>query len=229
MAVTVEEAEAEGVETGAVRRGGGHLSVIRGRVSAMGRRRGEELWVAAMVRAALGRVVLHHDDGSRDGMYDLRLASEGVEGAMEVVAAADAESIEFWNLMNGRDTRWVEEDLDGGWLVVVNPAARVRRLRKELPSLLAALEGAGVARMRTTRHAPGGVDRLAVELGLHSAHQSGTDFKGSIYVTVKRDPEFTVGAVAATGDPLAAWLGEFLNSPSCADVRRKLQASGLDE
>lgn len=158
----------------------------------MGRQRDEELWVAAMVRAALGRVVLHHDDGSRDGMYDLLLApSEGVDGAMEVVAAADAESIEFWNPMNGRDTRWVEEDLDGGWLVVVDPAARVHRLRKELPGLLAALEGAGVARMRTTRHAPGGVDRLTVEFGLHSARQSGTDFKGSIYVTVKRDLEFT--------------------------------------
>jgi hypothetical protein len=80
--------------------------------------RDEELWVGTCVEAALpGVQVCQHDDGSRSSMYDLDLVRDGTPFAamdMEVTAAADADSIELWNLVNGSDDRWIESNLIGG-------------------------------------------------------------------------------------------------------------------
>jgi hypothetical protein len=67
----------------------------------------------------------------------------GTAGAVEIVAAADADSIELWKLINGRGEgeRWLVNGLQGGWLVTLDPSARAKRLlRKELPALLSELE-----------------------------------------------------------------------------------------
>jgi hypothetical protein len=189
-----------------------------GRVSGM---RGEERWVGDCIEAAMPGVrVIQHDDGSRPSMYDLDLVRDGVPfAAMEVTAAADAESIELWNLVNGSEDRWIESDIDGGWMVTVTPKARAKGLKKDLPDLLRALETRGEDREHRAA-----IDRLR-GLGVLSASQSGTNFRGSIYVTLERDPERTGGAVPATGDGLVRWLDGWVREPAQQHNLSKLRAA----
>lgn len=187
--------------------------------------RDEELWVAACVEATLpGVLVCQHDDGSRSSMYDLDLVRDGKPfAAMEVTAAADADSIELWNLINGSEDRWIESNLIGGWLVTLTPKARANRVKKELPVLL-----------RTAETHPDGPERQAVcarlgELGVMSAHQSGTDFRGSIYVTLQRDVEQTGGAVPSTGDGLVKWFNSWVQDSAQRHNLDKLRAAETRE
>jgi hypothetical protein len=88
--------------------------------------RGEEKWARSILQRELGVAVEQHDDGSESGMYDLKVVyKDGKTAAVEITAAADAETIEFWNLMN-TSGRWVVPDLAGGWAVHVEPSARVK-------------------------------------------------------------------------------------------------------
>jgi hypothetical protein len=114
--------------------------------------RAEELWACRCIEGAIqgasARIV---DDGSRPGMHDLEVIyPDGGSAAVEVTAAADRDSIEFWNLANGQG-RWIEPGLAGGWSVELLPTARVKTLRKELPRLLRILEGMGATRVRIDR------------------------------------------------------------------------------
>ncbi len=173
-----------------------------------------------MEAALLGVQVVQHDDGSRPSMYDLDLLREGVPfAAMEVTAAADGESIELWNLVNGSDDRWIESDLMGGWMVTVTPRARAKRLKKELPTLLRTLESIAEGPERQAA-----VDRL-FSMEVASANRSATDFPGSIYVTLQRDPERTGGAVPVTGDGLVAWLNAWISEPAQEHNVEKLRAA----
>lgn len=105
--------------------------------------RGEEQWAAACVGEALGVEVVQHDDGSRDGMHDLDIVRPDRRDAVEVTAAADAESIQLWKLVNDRDDRWIVPTIEGGWNVTLEPAARAKRILSELPDLLAQVSAAG--------------------------------------------------------------------------------------
>lgn len=104
---------------------------------------------------------------------------------IEVTAAADPDCVELWKLMNGSDERWIEDGLRGGWFVSLYPRARVRRLRSELPGLLRRLENDGAAGVYDPRRSFGPTEALAADLGIASLHQVGTDFPGSIYITIE--------------------------------------------
>ncbi len=193
----------------------------------MVRIRGEEQWARRCISRALGDVeVRHHDDGTTPGMYDLDIVyPSGATGAVEITAAADAESIELWNLMNGED-RWIEPGIAGGWVVHLLPQARGRRVRKELPDLLGRLERRGVKRLDTEE------DRLhlaATDLGIARLWQGDTDYPGSIYPHIKEPLERSAGYVPASGDPVAEWLTDWLRGPEQAHNLNKLTASNSRE
>jgi hypothetical protein len=83
----------------------------------MGQLRAEGRWSAALVENALGAVVGGHDDGSRNGMYDLQLLRPDQPlTAVEVAAATDGASIKLWNLVNGSEEGWIVRCSRGGWL-----------------------------------------------------------------------------------------------------------------
>lgn len=181
-----------------------------------------------MIECALGVPVVQHDDGTRPGMHDLDIAyPDGRCGAVEATAAADAGSIELWNLLNSGG-RWIVDDLAGGWTVSLHPHARARRLWKELPLFLSRLERLGVTEVRT-RFRRGALEQVAGNLGIANASQGGTDFPGSIYITLQLPIERMGGFVADTGDALAMWLAEFLAEPRQLDVLSKLTGSGAEE
>lgn len=183
--------------------------------------RGEEQWVGACIEAALaGVMVEQHDDGSRPSMYDLDLTRGGEPfGACEVTAAADAESIELWNIINGGGERWIEPNLLGGWMVAVTPRCRAKRLMRELPRILRTPE--------RVEAGPGREDAIERLYGLEivSAHRSGTDFPGSIYVTLQRSSELTGGAVESTGRGLVTWLDEWIREPAQEHNLEKLRSA----
>lgn len=182
----------------------------------------EEDWVAACIEAAFpGVTVRLHDDGTRPGMHDLDLIRDdgSIFGACEVTAAADSASIELWNIVNGNG-RWIEPNLAGGWMLVLSPRTRARRLLKEMPQLLQRLEA--------DRKDASARDRLEA-LGVLEASQSGTDFPGSVYFTVERAPEFTGGAVPDTGDELLAWFEDWVTHSEHEHNLEKLRRSGRSE
>lgn len=193
---------------------------------AMPMRRGEEVWAEAMVRAHLGLEVKHHDDGSEDGMYDLRIIlPDDSHAAAEVTSCADPDSIETWKLMNGDDEVWVFPELRGGWFVTVHPSARVQKLKKQLPMFLGRFERAGITQAGSWR-TPEWVESSCENLGVTTAHQSGTDRPGSVYLTIELPSERSGGAVPSHGDSIAEWIGTFLYEPRQQDVLDKLHRSG---
>jgi hypothetical protein len=71
----------------------------------------------------------------------------------------------------------------------------------------------------------GDLAQVAGELGVVGAGQHGTDFPGSVYVTIELPTERAGGFVSVTGDALAIWVGEFLREPEQRDVLDKLSRS----
>lgn len=108
-------------------------------------------------------------------------------------------------------------------MVTVTPKCRAKRLKKELPGLLRAVEKVS-----------GGPDRAAAaerlsELDVVSADRSSTAFPGSIYVTLQRDAERTGGAVATTGNGLVTWLDAWVRESVQEHNLEKLRASERSE
>jgi hypothetical protein len=190
--------------------------------------RWEEEWTQQILSRVLGVEVKQHDDGSEPGMYDLTiLETDTPSGAVEVTSAADGESIALWRLMNDRDERWQVDGLEGGWSVSLEPSARGKRVWKELPSLLALMEEERITDLGRANDPL--VEDIAEALGVVDLVQLGTEFPGSVYVTLSLPSERTGGAVPQTGTPLSRWMGDFLNAPDQADVRNKLGLSTLSE
>lgn len=183
-----------------------------------------------MVEAALAAPTSQHDDGSASGMYDLvsRLP-DGTSAAIEVTAAADRDCIELWNLMNGDGGRWIAADIEGGWMVSLRPTARARRLRKELPPLLKRLEDAGIPGFRHPRAGRSELEEVASRLGIVSAYQGGTEYPGSIYVTIEDDVDRRAGWISSSPNVTSRWIGEFLASAELNDVRSKLRRADADQ
>ena len=192
--------------------------------------RPEEEWARQIIEAAVGAPVVQHDDNSREGMYDLeiRYANRPV-AAVEVTAAADGQTIALWNHLNGRSERWIEPNLKGGWMVTLRSGARAKRIRKELPNLLGELEALQVGELFRPTRPSNELERLAADLHIAHAIQGGTDFRGSIYITVDLDSERSVGMVPTTGEAVVSWASAFLTHADRRDVLAKLARSEAAE
>jgi len=146
-----------------------------------------------VIAAELGAAVEQRDDQSQDSMYDLRITyPSGSVAAAEVVAAADADSIELWKLVNNSDAVWVEPGLQGGWFAWLRPTARADRLRERLPTLLRDLEGRGASEVIAHQNGwtAGDLDeQLVDDLGIDSLRQHDTSVPGSIYLSIQQPTE----------------------------------------
>ncbi len=195
--------------------------------------RSEEKVVAATIRAVLCLKVEQHDDGKQPGMHDLNIVTaDGSLAAVEVTAAADPDSIQLWKLVHKRDERWTVPDLQGGWMLHLKPTARAKLLLRELPAFLRELEGQGVTEIppqRRRQEVPESIEGRARALGIVSGNQSGTDFPGSIYLTIEQPRKRTGGPVDATGSVVPGWIRQFLLDPHQSDVLGKLARSGASE
>jgi hypothetical protein len=183
-----------------------------------------------MVRRELVEVnVTLHDDGSQPGMYDLHIVkSDGTEAAMEVTAAADQDSIELWNIVNGSGERWIVPELVGGWMASLLPTARAKRIKIELPELLADCEQMGVGELRAgrSRH-PDPLTARAEDMGITHVSQGATAHPGVIYLTIEQPHNRTGGA--ASPAELLAWVPKFFAEPQQSDILTKLARSAATE
>lgn len=191
------------------------LSSRRVRLGIMAKDRVEELWAAAWIEAALpGVAARQHDDGSRASMHDLDLF-RGADrfGACEITSVADPEGIALWKLVNDRDERWIEPDLQGGWMLMLSPGCRAKKLKAGLRELLRAIESQGVKEAGRGRRGLGQFEPALNDLGIIHAFQSDTEYPGSIYFTIEFPIERTGGFVSETGDELADWLNQWASTP----------------
>lgn len=198
----------------------------------MQRMREDEAWAQKCLQVALpGVEVRHVDNGKANAIHDFDLVHGGQRcGAVEVTAAADPVSLRLWKAMNGRGDCLVHENLDGGWLVALLPNAWGRRVKSDLPALLAELERREVRCVDDMSVPSRDLLERAQRLGVVSAYQSPkTDHPGSVYYTIELPSERDGGIVAATGDAFARWVGSWLRMPSQADNLVKLRRSGASE
>jgi hypothetical protein len=104
-------------------------------------------------------------------------------------------------------------------MVTVTPRCRAKRWQKELPDLLRSLERAtGPAEREQATEGLYG-------LGVVSACRGGTDFQGSIDVTLERDANLTGGLVARTGNCLVTWLNSWMSEEPQRHNLEKLRAA----
>ncbi len=190
------------------------------------RNRPEEDWAARCISEALGNVELRkHDDGSSQSMYDFSLLHPGRNaGAVEVTSELDSDFVELWKIIAPNGEPWVEPNLLGGWLCSVYTYARGKRLRVELPQLLAILENNGKDDIRGSGYA-----QHAVGLGIPSLERCATSTPGSIWVSPQFPMARTSGGVPTTGDPIVQWFNGWVRHPKRLDNRRKLSLSAATE
>lgn len=101
----------------------------------MGRDRWTEKLAARCISSELGLDVDAHDDNSEPSMYDLNIRYPGRSpGAVEVTAAADPDSIALGRSIYDRE-RWIQPNLAGGWLAHLEPTARWKDVKAELPGI----------------------------------------------------------------------------------------------
>lgn len=182
-----------------------------------------EEWARRMMEVELAATVKQHDDNSAASMFDFAIHhGNGSRGAAEVVAAADAEQIELWNVLY-RDGRTQIEGIAGGWLLTVTARTRAKSLLQLLPHLLGQVEIAGIRTFDATA-APSSAAKALVDAGISSAIQSGTDFPGSVYFTID-EPQ----ALFSDPQALVSWASDYFCGPLTQDVRQKLAASGAPE
>jgi hypothetical protein len=194
--------------------------------------RPEEQWASVVIAETLGVPVVQHDDGSRASMHDLSIVyPRRAPGAVEVTTATDGQTIALRKSLNRPAGRWIEPDLEGGWVIEVAPGASGKRIRRELPDLLRDLEAGGVRDLVVSPWRPpsAGSEAQAESLGITSMHQVGTGYPGSIYSLIDEPADRRGGWMAPTGDALAAWAGDFLAGGARRDVCSKLERSGASE
>lgn len=182
--------------------------------------RPEEEWARRVIAAELRCLVEFHDDGSEDGMYDLRVGdSSSPRIAIEVTAAVDRLRTETWKAGPGQGP-W-RLAVPGNWIVILSDGANIKRLRRELPGLLQELciaEATTFASFEMLEWRDSVLHARAHSLGILGVDQSVADGDGTVHFSLGGEG----GPVDGTGAELSRWIGEFLRDPGRADVLQKL-------
>jgi hypothetical protein len=187
---------------------------------------------ARIVAFTTDQHVVIQDDGSRNAMPDLRIEyPDRPHGFAEVVAEMDPAYGRMWH----RTIRAPALPLPGLariWHLTVSVTCDTRELKARLPHTLAALTARGL----TFDHHHG-VDQLhrmvdhdvsslvaAGVVGIDSRPvQAGEQAEASL------GPEGVSAPMAVDWELVMDWLDDVLASPSLADVRSKLAATGAEE
>src|SRR5215210_1726771 len=188
---------------------------------------GEEEWARRIVQKELRRSVVVNDDGSRPGMYDLRIGpADAPELAVECVGAVDPTRVETWNVGPARGP--LELALRGDWLITLTPSARIKDIKKRLAPLLRELEDRGLSRFsvdRLPRWRDASLFEELESLGVEYGSCLRLPGKGKVSLSMTG----TGGGVDTQGTAVPGWVGQFLRDPAREDVLCKLQRSGATD
>jgi hypothetical protein len=184
---------------------------------------GEE-WARRILEKELKRNVVVNEDGSKPGMYDLRIGTANVpEMAVECVGAVDPILTETWNVGTAKGPP--ELALQGDWLITLTPTARVKAIRQRVESLLQELERRGLRDVPVDRALNWRDSALFEELeslDVTRAYCYRLPGIGKVHLGM----EGIGGAVDSQGAAVPKWVGEFLRDSARRDVLCKLQRSG---
>lgn len=187
---------------------------------------GEE-WARRIVQKELKRKVELHDDGSKPGMYDLRIGLlNEPEVAIECVGAVDRAFTETWNVGPAKGA--LEISVKGDWIITINREARVKVIKQHIESLLQEVEARGIEDLRVDYHLRWQDEPLFVkltELGITHASRYRVTGSGKVHFGMPG----IGGAVDEQGNSVPEWIGSFLRNPAYQDVLSKLQRSGAPE
>lgn len=190
--------------------------------------RPEEEFARLVISKELGRSVEHHDDGSRDSMFDLRVGpQEAPEVAIECTGAVNQKFVESWKAGPDKGS-FVLDGIENDWIVETRVGAKIKLVMAEIESLLKRLEAAKIFHLN--------------ELWRHRDHKELMDDLERVGITAahrvdRSDPTGKVnlmlpgigGAVDDNGTQVAGWVSEFLNDEQRADNLYKLKMSGAPE
>lgn len=187
-----------------------------------------EALARGIIAREIRREVVLHDDGSRPGMYDLRIGSaESPEVAIECVGAVDPVRAATWNAGPGRGSFLLQ--IRGDWVVELEPDTKVKQVRRALESLLTDCESLGVEEFlpidwRLKYSDPSLYVRFkAIRIG--SVHRIRAEGRGRVYLSMNG----VGGGVDTKGRAVPTWISEFLHAPEREDVLSKLRKSGAVE
>jgi hypothetical protein len=188
---------------------------------------GEEEWARRIVEKALGRSVVINDDGSKPSMYDLRIGpADAPELAVECVGAVDQTRAETWSV--GPSEGPLELALQGDWIIMHTPSARIRTIEQRLGPLLRELENRGLNEFsvaRALRWRDSAVCEKLDSLGVTAGSCFRLPGTGKVSLMMTG----TGGAVDSEGTAVPGWIGQFLRDPAQEDVLRKLERSDAAE
>jgi len=188
---------------------------------------GEE-WAQRIVQKELQRSVVIHDDGSRDGMYDLRIGPADAPAlAVECIGAIDPTRTETWNVGPAKGP--LELALRGNWTIIITDSAPIKAINKRLEPLLQELENRGLTDVPVNRALNWPDPAVYEELdSLNITRARCYSLPGTGIVSLMM--QGTGGAaVDSQGNAVPGWVGQFLREPGQKDVLRKLQRSDAAE
>lgn len=122
------------------------LDSYRGRMSSGARSRarpaeGElERWARQIVAADLGLRVDRYDDGTASAQVDAVIRADGSPIPLEVIGDHDSAHLAMWNRLQPMKFCLQVDSSAQGWIVWLRTSAKIVRLERELPVLLAGLE-----------------------------------------------------------------------------------------
>jgi hypothetical protein len=187
-----------------------------------------EEWAGRIIEKELNRRVVVHDDGSKPGMYDLRIGdAEAPDVAIECVRAVDPVRAETWSVGPGRGSFHLTE-VNGDWMINIRSDARINKIKQRIGPLLQDLEERGIRRVSVWRPSEGYEDRTFEELkslGVRYAAYLNMPETGKVHWTM----EGNGGFVDTEGSVLPEWIGTFLRDPEREDVLSKLRRTDAQE
>ncbi len=199
---------------------------------------GDFEYAAARVVARLtGEQVTLQDDGSRDGMVDIRVDyADRPSGYVEVWTEIEPGYAATHSRLMGPSRQLPHEllmtALRRDWFVTVSGASDLRRLEAEIEDLVGSLETSGltfetVADLRVLNtHPDPNVNRLvALGVVMLSSRPATMPDHGA----VRLSPPGIEGPVHIRWEPVLDWIANTLVSPQLNDVRSKLARTGADE
>jgi hypothetical protein len=199
---------------------------------------GDIEYLAGRVVARLtGEHVVIQDNGSSDSMPDIRIdytdrPAGYVEVSMDIDRRYAAMSAAVAKQRDEQGYGFPAPGLGRVWWAWTSGSCRVGKLKRELPTLLAAMQTDGEVFEIRARHEdllrdPSPNVRRALALGIVglASRLAGDGEHGA----VKLVPQGIAGPVDVTWQVFLDWIKEVLASAKMADVRRKFAASGAPE
>jgi len=206
----------------------------------------EEEFVRACIEQELGVKVSPHDDGSRPGMFDLKIEyPDRPMAPVEVSSAVNDRSQSTLGALSrhGKDGIWAAPGLTGVWCLETQPVFDVRRLRASAEGHLAVLAAAGLTELdsmslsvRRVQHRTGALAMPDPVLGAAGALLNmGVERAAWFDAEEPREPVIFLligggsGSWDGTAEAVVDWIDRYMKDQCRQDNITKLAKAGGQE